>query len=138
MAANLLENPDVRIEGREGSEHLVISPFDELEESPSCLALRKRVASMLPRVDLAEMLPEIHMLTGFAEEFTHINESESRAEDLHISICAVLLAEACNIGLEPLVRPDVPALTRARLGWVQQNYIRVDTLTRANARLAKA
>ena len=55
--------------------------------------------------------------------------------DLPISLCAVLLAEACNIGLEPVVRADVPALTRSRLGWVQQNYVRAETLTRANARL---
>ncbi|MCP6760352.1 MAG: transposase [Fischerella sp. CENA71] len=54
------------------------------------------------------------------------------------SICAVLLAEACNIGLEPLIRPDVPALTRGRLSRVQQNYIRMDTLTSANARLVDA
>ena len=45
----------------------------------------------------------------------------------------MLLAEACNIGLEPVVRPDDPALTRGRLSWVQQNYIRAETLTRANA-----
>lgn len=54
---------------------------------------------------------------------------------LPTSICAVLIAEACNIGLEPLVRSDVPALTRGRLFWVQQIYIRIDTLIRANARL---
>jgi len=50
----------------------------------------------------------------------------------------VLVAEACNIGLEPLVRLEVPALTPARLAWVQQNYIRAETLIRANARLVKA
>ena len=53
-------------------------------------------------------------------------------------ICAVLLAEACNISLEPLVRSDVPALTKGRLLWVQQNYIRQETLTRANALLVEA
>ena len=30
-----------------------------------------------------------------------------RGDDLVISVCAVLLAEACNVGLEPLVRPEV-------------------------------
>ena len=44
------------------------------------------------------------------------------------SVCAVLLAEACNTGLEPLVRPDVPALRRARLSWVSQNFIRAETI----------
>ena len=55
-----------------------------------------------------------------------------------MSICAVLVGEACNIGLEPLVHPEIPALTAARLAWVQQNYIRAETLIRANARLVKA
>jgi TnpA family transposase len=40
-----------------------------------------------------------------------------------------------NIGLESLVCQDVPALTRSRLSWVQQNYIRAETITQANARL---
>ncbi len=35
-------------------------------------------------------------------------------EDLSTSLCAALLAEACNIGLEPVVRQDTPALTRGR------------------------
>jgi len=51
------------------------------------------------------------------------------------SLCAVLLAEACNVGLEPLVRPEIAALTRARLAWIQHNYLRADTITTANARL---
>jgi TnpA family transposase len=55
--------------------------------------------------------------------------------DLPTSLCAVLLAEACHIGLEPVVRSDIPALTRSRLSGVQQNYLRAETLTRANARL---
>lgn len=55
-----------------------------------------------------------------------------------MSLCAILLAEACNIGLEPVVHPDVPALTRGRLSWVQQNYLRAETLIRANARLVDA
>jgi TnpA family transposase len=33
------------------------------------------------------------------------------------------------------VRYDIPALTRGRLSWVQQNYIRSDTLVAANAKL---
>ncbi len=54
------------------------------------------------------------------------------------SLCAVLLAEACNTGLEPLIRLDTPALRRSRLSWVRQNYIRADTLVRSNATLVAA
>ena len=138
VAENFPNNPDARFERVKGRDELVLSPLDSLEEPESCKKLRKAVAALLPRVDLPEILLEIHSLTGFADEFTHINESESRAEDLHISICACLLAEACNIGLESVIRPDVPALTRGRLSWTMQNYIRMDTLMGANARLVKA
>lgn len=73
-------------------------------------------------MDLPEILLEIHLRTGFADEFTHLSESGPRVQDLALSVCAVLLAEACNIGLEPLIRKDNPALSRDRLSWVQQNY----------------
>nr|WP_272956750.1 Tn3 family transposase [Xanthomonas citri] len=48
------------------------------------------------------------------------------------------MAEACNTGPEPLVRPDTPALKRDRLMWVDQNYVRDDTLTACNAVLVAA
>jgi hypothetical protein len=69
----------------------------------------------LPRVDLPELLLEIDARTGFASAFTHASEADARACDLPTTLCAVLLAEACNTGLEPLVRPDLPALRRSRL-----------------------
>lgn len=56
-------------------------------------------------------------------------------DDLTVSICAVLLAEACNIGMEPFIRPNIPALTHYRLSWTKQNYLRAETLVKANARL---
>lgn len=82
-----------------------------------------------------ELLLEIDAHTSFADEFTHVSESNARAEDLNVSVCAVLLAEACNIGLEPLIKHQIPALTRHRLNWVKQNYLRAETLVKANAKL---
>jgi TnpA family transposase len=87
---------------------------------------------------LPELLLETHARTGFAAGFTHASESGARAGDVATSICAVLLAEACNTGFEPLIRLDTPALRRSRLSWVRQNYIRAETLTRANAALVAA
>jgi TnpA family transposase len=138
VAARLPDNPAVRFEV-EGERHeLILSPFDKLEEPDSLVELRKKVASMLPRVDLPELILEIAARTGFTDAFTHISERKARATDLHISICAMLMAEACNTGPEPLIRNDVPALQRDRLSWVDQNYIRDDTLTTANAKLVDA
>ncbi|HBX8767908.1 Tn3 family transposase, partial [Klebsiella michiganensis] len=78
---------------------------------------------------------EIDARTGFTREFSHVSESGARAQDLQVSLCATLLAEACNIGHEPLIKHNIPALTRHRLSWVKQNYLRAETLVTANARL---
>src|SRR4051794_24776457 len=134
-AAGLADNAAARIETERGRDRLILTGLDKLDEPPSLTQLRERVAARLPRVDLPEILLEVHAWTSFASQFTHLSESGSRVEDLPTSICAALLGEACNVGLEPLARREVPALTRGRLAWVQQNYLRAETLIQANARL---
>jgi len=138
VATRLPNNPAVRFETAGDKHELVLSQLDKLEEPESLLALRKQVTGLLPRVDLPELILEIAARTGFTDAFTHLSERAARADDLHISVCAVLMAEACNTGLEPLIRGDLPALKRDRLSWVDQNYIREDTLTAANAMLVAA
>ena len=133
-AANLPKNAAVQVDGAE----LVLSALDKLDEPPSLVALKAAVAARLPRVDLPELLLEMHTRTGFAGGFTHASEGGARAGDVATSICAVLVAEACNTGFEPLIRRDNPALRRSRLSWVRQNYIRAETLTRSNATLVAA
>ena len=137
-AANLDANPSVRLEQAHGQETLTISNLDKLEEPASLITLKQTVAALLPQVDLTEVILEIHARTGFLDAFTHANEGESRVQDLPTSLCAVLTASACNIGLRPLQhRQESPALTGHRLHWVKHNYIRPDTLTLANARLVE-
>jgi TnpA family transposase len=138
VATRLPDNPAVRFESIGGKQELVLSSLEKLEEPPSLIALRKAVTGMLPRVDLPELILEVAARTGFTDAFTHISEQRARAADLHISVCAVLMAEACNTGLEPLIRGDIPALTRDRLSWVDQNYLRDDTQTAANEALVAA
>ena len=138
VVSRLPDNPAVRFEKVGDKLELVLSPFDKLDEPASLIALRETVTSMLPRVDLPELILEIAARTGFTDAFTHISERTARAADLHVSICAVLMAEACNTGPEPLIRGDVPALKRDRLSWTDQNYIRDDTLTAANIALVTA
>lgn len=112
-----------------------LSNVEKNDEPPELKNLSSQIESTLPRIDLTELILEINEHTGFTEEFQHISETQSKADDIHISISAVLLSEACNVGLEPFVNPQTPALTRHRLIWVKHNYIRAETLARANARL---
>jgi Tn3 transposase DDE domain/Domain of unknown function (DUF4158) len=138
VAANLPQNASVRIEPESEETGLVLTGLEQIEEPASLVALRDAVMTRLPRVDLPELLLEIDARTGFAGAFTHASEAEARARDLQMTLCAVLLAEACNTGLEPLVHSEVPALRRSRLSWVRQNYLRAETLTLANACLVAA
>ncbi|MDI1245186.1 MAG: Tn3 family transposase [Rhodoferax sp.] len=138
VAARLPDNPAVRFETVGDKKELVLSPLDKLEEPASLVALREAVVSRLPEVDLPEILLEISARTGFTNAFTHLTERTARAKDLTTSLCAVLLAEACNTGPEPLIRDDIPALRRDRLAWVIQNYLRDDTHVAANHILVAA
>lgn len=138
VAARLPNNKAVRFQTIAGKSELVLSPLDKLDESPSLVALRSEVKSRMPRGDLPEILLEIAARTGCMNAFTHLTERTARAADLTTSLCAVLLAEACNTGPEPFVRQDAPALRRDRLLWVDQNYVRDDTLGAANAILVAA
>lgn len=100
--------------------------------------LRDYVDRRLPPVDLPEVILEVAQQTGFLSQFTHVSDSNAHVEDLALSLCAVLLAEACNIGLTPVIHPDIPALTRDRLSWVRHHFLRAETITRANACLVQA
>lgn len=138
VANGLPQNASVRIERNGTVDDLVVTGLDRIEDPASLIALRAAVTARLPRVDLPELLLEIDARTGISGAFTHASEADARTSDFTTSLCAVLLAEACNTGLEPLVRPEVPSLRRSRLSWVRQNYLRAETLTQANARLVAA
>jgi TnpA family transposase len=138
VAARLPNNPAVRFQTVDGKRDMILKPLDKLDEPASLVALRRVVASRLPLVDLPEIFLEIGARTGFTDRFMHITERTARAADINISLCAVLLAEACNTGLEPLVHHDTPALRRDRLSWVKQNYMRDDNTVAANAKLVTA
>jgi len=58
--ANFASNTAIRIEQKEGQDHLVLTPLDRLEEPKSLLTLRGRVKQRLPPVDLPEVVLEMH------------------------------------------------------------------------------
>lgn len=134
-AGQLADNPAVRVSD-DGKVHL--SPLEARTVPQSLTQLRGLVSAMLPRVDLPDVLLEVHSWTGFLSEFSHVSEASARMEQLGVSVAAILVAEACNVGLAPVVKDGHPALTRGRLSHVDQNYVRADTLRAANSRLIQA
>lgn len=129
VAANLPGNLHLRFEQRCGREEFVLTGLDRLPEPESLKRLRAMVG---------ERLLEVAARTGFHHTFTDPAERGVKADGFTTSLCAVLVAEACNIGLEPLLQPENPALARARLSWVAQNFVLGETIAAANARVVAA
>ncbi|WP_415831220.1 Tn3 family transposase, partial [Deinococcus frigens] len=135
VEARLPENAAVTLEERDGQQVLILQEDGALPEPPSLKRLRGAVADLMPRLDLPDLLLEVHGWTGFASAFTHLSEGRTRVDHLAVSVCAVLLAEACNVGLEAVIQPETGALRRGRLAWVDQHYLRAETIASANTRL---
>lgn len=93
---------------------------------------------MLPRIDLPDLLFEVHSWTGFLDAFGHVSERRTRMEGLPASLVALLVSRRCNIGLTPVIDPTIKALPRSRLSHVDQNHVRADTIAAANAALITA
>jgi TnpA family transposase len=136
MAARLPDNAALEVVA--SGERIQLERFGAEPEPASLTVLGTLVGRMLPRVDLPELLLEVHDWTGYLGEFTHMSGAGARIDDLPVSVAAVLVAEACNIGFTPVVKPGVPALTRNRLSHVDQSYVRSETIAAANTRLLDA
>lgn len=135
LADGLAANPAVRIEQRDGHDHLVLTGLDKLEVPESVDWLDNEVAARMPSVDLPEMVLEVHGWTPFLDDFTNVSGEPSRADDLTTSIAAVLCSESTNVGMAPVVNDSRDALKRDRLFWTEQNYLRAECTARATARM---
>jgi len=134
-ADGLSTNPDLRIENRDGHDRVVASPLDAIDEPASLVGLRTMVEGLLPEVEIADVPLEVHGWTGFLDEYVHISGSSTRADGLNESISALLVSEACNLGLTPVTDDDYQPLSRDRLNWTAQNYARSATHAAATTRL---
>jgi uncharacterized protein DUF4158/Tn3 transposase DDE domain-containing protein len=114
VADGLPANAAVRI----GAGRIELDRLGSEPEPPGMQAVRDAVAGMLPRIDYPELILEVNARTGMFDGFTHITGTDARLEDLDISLAGVLVSESCNVGLVPVVKMGVKALTQARLlGW---------------------
>lgn len=134
-ATNLKDNSDLRIEQVKGKDRFILTPLEAQEELPGLKSLKEKIQSLMPRVDLPQLIMEVNNWTRFDRQFLHLNERQAQVKNFETSLCAVLLGEACNIGIQPIHRPNHPVLSSARLNWVKQNYLHAENLVKANVNL---
>ncbi|WP_327028321.1 Tn3 family transposase [Micromonospora sp. NBC_01740] len=130
--------PDASVrvpDGDTGRTRLSVQRLEKLGDPPSLVDLHRRVDAMMPIVDLPELLMDVHSWTGMLDAYTHVGGLATRMEQLPVTVAGLLVADACNVGLVPVIRPGDPALTRDRRSHVDQSYVRPDSHAAANARL---
>ncbi|MGH9011390.1 MAG: Tn3 family transposase [Acidimicrobiia bacterium] len=137
MAAQLdLDEIDAEVvidtEGR-----LHAAKLDAIPDPPSLVDLRRRAQAMLPRVDISELILEVmSWQPAFVDAFTSASGgSGTRLADVDVTIAACLTAHSLNVGFTPVLSPGSKALSRGRIGHVDQNYLRSETYAAANGPL---
>jgi hypothetical protein len=110
-----------------GRARLSMEKLGALGESESLAWLRAICQAMLPRIDLSELLLEVHAWTGFLDAYVHLADISTRMSDLPRTLVALLISEACNVDLTPVIKAGDEVLTRGRLSRVDQNYVRGET-----------
>ncbi|MDN6125720.1 MAG: Tn3 family transposase [Lactiplantibacillus plantarum] len=127
-----------RIEQVGGHDKIVVAKLRKTREHKDEAAFRNRVRRLIPKIDLSDLLLEMNQQLQLTHCFTHLNAGETKMKHVDISILAVLLAEACNIGLSPVAKKTDRNLKHDRLLYVDHQYLRLDTLSAANHRIIKA
>ena len=110
-----------------------------LPDPPSLVDLAARTKTMLPKVDLPELILEVMgWVPAFETAFTAAGGNRTRLDDLGLSIAACLAVAAMNLDHTNVIKKGVPALERGRISHVAQNYLSTEAYARANAPLIEA
>jgi TnpA family transposase len=120
------------VEFRDG--RLQISPV-RATTTPETRAFADGIEAMMPRVRITELLHDVNRATGFASAFTNLRTGE-RCED-ESALLAAILADATNLGLGRMAAAS-HGVTRDKLIWTADAYIRPETYKAALARIIDA
>ena len=115
-------------------DRLVITPLRAEEASPETEALRHRIRTLLPEIDLVDLLVEVNSWCGYLNELIHAaHRTEPRAPGHGSRLLAVLVANGCNFGHATMAR--IAGFSPDELAWTHNWYLRTETLRAANVRI---
>jgi TnpA family transposase len=120
------------VELRDG--RLYVTPV-KATATPEARAFADGIEGMMPPARITELLHEVNRVTGFASAFTNLRTGE-RCDDVN-ALLAAILADATNLGLGRMAAAS-HGVTRDKLIWTADAYIRPDTYKAALARIIDA
>lgn len=132
FAQRLLRGELHGVEFRDG--RLSVTPV-KATATPQARAFADAIEAMMPRVRITELLHEVNRETGFASAFTNLRTGE-RCDD-ESALLAAILADATNLGLGRMAAAS-HGVTRDKLVWTADAYIRPETYQAALARIIDA
>jgi len=115
-------------------ERLHVTPV-KASAPPEARAFSDGIEALMPQVRITELLHEVNQATGFASAFTNLRTGE-RCDDENVLLAAVL-ADATNLGLGRMAAAS-PGITRDKLIWTADAYIRPETYKAALAKIIDA
>ena len=116
------------------NERLHVAPV-KASAPPEARIFADGIEALLPQVRITELLHEVNRATGFASAFTNLRTGE-RCDDENALLAAVL-ADATNLGLGRMAAAS-HGVTRDKLIWTANAYIRPETYEAALARIIDA
>ena len=120
------------VELRDGRLH--VAPV-KASAPPDARAFADGIEGLMPPVRITELLHEVNRATGFATAFTNLRTGE-RCDDEN-ALLAAILADATNLGLGRMAAAS-QGVTRDKLVWTADAYIRPETYKAALARIIDA
>ena len=130
---NLLQTADssfnrkdyVRFEG----DQLIVSRLKAVEPDERLSDLEEMLAERLPKIELPDLLIEVDGWTRFSKELVHVSGSEKRPPELAVNLYALLVSQACNLGIVRMA--EISTLSLNKMLWTHTWYCREETLRKA-------
>ena len=97
VGRHLETNQSLWLTQEDGETIVHLAAPEAIPEPESLKVLRAETSARLPVIDLAELLMEVHSFSGMAEAFTHVTDGKTKVSNMPLSLCAVLLSQACNM-----------------------------------------
>lgn len=126
IADNSFDQKDyLRFEGN----RLIVSRLKTVEQDDEVSELEKMLIERLPRIELPDLLIEVDSWTNFSKELVHASGGEKRLPDLSANLYALLVSQACNLGIVRM--SEISNLNLNKMLWTHTWYCREETLKKA-------
>lgn len=96
---------------------------------PEAESWRRRLYSILPLMQLPDLILEVDAWTGFLDQMLHQGDGQPISRERKGLLAAVMMALGMNIGLDKMAQAS--PFTASQLSWAESWFITPENLTRA-------